>query len=99
MAKVTVEVSSATNIVAKIYPFRAGSVVNPEPGRYAITNVDDFIVAIGFICDPNVFPVTFMPDPNPPAEAASQRALAEDMLVKANEMTATANALLSNIVG
>jgi hypothetical protein len=97
VAKVTVEVNSTTNKVEKIYPFRAGVPVNPEPGRYAVPNVDDFIVALGFICDPNTSPVTFAPDPNPPADPQTQRALAEDMLVKASEMTATANALLSGI--
>lgn len=97
MARVVVEVNSITNIVEKIYPFRNGMPMDPEPGRYAIANVEDFTVALGFICDRNVTPPTFAPNPNPPVDEASIRQLAEEMLTSADEMKSKAAALLANI--
>lgn len=73
MAKVVVEVNSTTNIVEKIYPFRSGMTIDPEPGRYAVPNIDDFIVALGFVCDPNVTPPTFGPNPDPVGTPLSQQ--------------------------
>ena len=97
MPKVVVEVNNITNVVEKIYPYAIGMSIDPEPGRYAVPNVSDNIVALGWLCDRSTNPATFSPNPNPPVDEATIRTIAEEMLVKANEMTAKATALLDNI--
>ena len=99
MPRVVCEVNAATNIVEKIYPYVNLMTIDPEPGRYAVPNVPDNIVELGWVCDRSTNPATFFPNPNPPQPDSelSQRQLAQSMLEKATEMTQKATALLNNI--
>ena len=63
MTKVMVEVNSTTNVVEAIYPASVGSVV--AAGRYAVNGVDDYCVALGFVCDRAT--AIFTPPPAPAA--------------------------------
>jgi len=63
MTKVTVEANAASNVVEAIYPASAGIVV--AAGRYAVNDVDDYCVALGFVCDRAT--AIFTPPPAPAA--------------------------------
>jgi len=63
MTKVTVEANAATDVVEAIYPASLGDSV--AAGRYAVTGVDDYCVALGFVWDRTT--ATFVPPPAPAA--------------------------------
>ena len=96
MARVVAEVSSTTNIVEKIYPYAAGMSLDPEPGRYAVANVLDANVALGWLCNTSVVPFSFGPNPNPPVNDpqsqvdALNSALAQLSLAQASVVAALA---------